>query len=101
MGWFFGNDADDMRYPGTGLTPPVNIYDLSLIRLAAAPMALMQVTLNKMAPDARYPGAPIKRRGSRAIIRLWSISAGLSRDGLAAKRSRMGGRRVAVSRDSR
>ena len=25
----FGNDADDMRYPGSGLDPRVNIYDLS------------------------------------------------------------------------
>jgi hypothetical protein len=25
----FGNDADDMRSPGTGMDPRVNIYDLS------------------------------------------------------------------------
>ena len=47
----FGNDADDMRSPGSGLDPRVNIYDLSSdsIGYAASQMELMQRTLNKMA----------------------------------------------------
>ena len=77
----FGNDADDMRYPGSGLDPRVNIYDLSgdSIGYAASQMALMQATLNKMAdwmPDAgkSYQEAV---DGAGLIIRLWGINAGV------------------------
>ena len=77
----FGNDADDMRYPGSGLDPRVNIYDLSddSIGFAASQMALMQATLNKMAdwtPDAgdSYQEAV---DGAGLIIRLWGINAGV------------------------
>ena len=39
----FGNDADDMRYPGSGLDPRVNIMiSLDSIGYAASQMALMQ-----------------------------------------------------------
>ncbi len=77
----FGNDADDMRYPGTGLDPRVNIYDLSSdsIGYAASQMALMLATLNRMAswtPDAGHSYQEVVD-GTSLIIRLWSISAGV------------------------
>ena len=77
----FGNDADDMRYPGSGLDPRVNIYDLSAdsVGYAASQMLLMQATLNKMAiwtPDAgkSYQEAV---DGAGLIIRLWGVNAGV------------------------
>ena len=77
----FGNDADDMRYPGTGLDPRVNIYDLSSdsIGYAASQMALMQATLNKMASWTPDNGRSYQEAvdGASLIIRLWSISAGV------------------------
>jgi hypothetical protein len=77
----FGNDADDMRYPGTGLDPRVNIYDLSSdsIGYAASQMALMQATLNKMAFWTPDTGRSYQEAvdGASLIIRLWSISAGV------------------------
>ena len=77
----FGNDADDMRYPGTGLDPRVNIYDLSSdsIGFAASQMALMQATLNKMAFWTPDTGRSYQEAvdGASLIIRLWSISAGV------------------------
>ena len=77
----FGNDADDMRYPGTGLDPRVNIYDLSSdsIGHAASQMELMQATLNKMADWTPAQGNSYQEAvdGAGLIIRLWSISAGV------------------------
>ncbi len=77
----FGNDADDMRYPGTGLDPRVNIYDLSSdsIGYASEHMALMQATLNKMAVWSPDEGASYQEavEGAALIIRLWGISAGV------------------------
>ena len=77
----FGNDADDMRYPGSGLDPRVNIYDLSSdsIGYAAEHMALMQTTLNKMAVWSPNDGASYQEavEGAALIIRLWGTSAGV------------------------
>ena len=77
----FGNDADDMRYPGSGLDPRVNIYDLSSdsIGYAASQMALMQTTLNKMADWTPEQGSSYQEavEGASLIIRLWSINAGV------------------------
>ena len=77
----FGNDADDMRYPGSGLDPRVNIYDLSSdsIGYAASQMALMQTTLNKMADWTPEQGNSYQEavEGASLIIRLWSINAGV------------------------
>lgn len=77
----FGNDADDMRYPGTGLDPRVNIYDLSSdsIGHAVSQMELMQATLNKMADWSPAQGNSYQEAvdGAGLIIRLWSISAGV------------------------
>jgi hypothetical protein len=77
----FGNDADDMRYPGTGLDPRVNIYDLSSdsIGHAVSQMELMQATLNKMADWTPAQGNSYQEAvdGAGLIIRLWSISAGV------------------------
>ena len=77
----FGNDADDMRSPGTGLDPRVNIYDLSSdsIGYAASQMELMQRTLNKMADWEPEAGDSYQQvvDGASLIIRLWGISAGV------------------------
>ena len=77
----FGNDADDMRYPGSGLDPRVNIYDLSgdSIGYAASQMALMQATLNKMADWTPDAGKSYQEAvdGAGLIIRLWGINAGV------------------------
>ena len=77
----FGNDADDMRYPGSGLDPRVNIYDLSSdsIGYAASQMALMQTTLNKMADWTPEQGDSYQEavEGASLIIRLWGINAGV------------------------
>ena len=77
----FGNDADDMRSPGTGLDPRVNIYDLSSdsIGYAASQMELMQRTLNKMATWEPEAGDSYQQvvDGASLIIRLWGISAGV------------------------
>lgn len=53
----FGNDADDMRLPGAGIDPSVNIYDMSsdAVTYASRQMGLMQDTLVRLAefkPDA-------------------------------------------------
>lgn len=77
----FGNDADDMRSPGTGIDPRVNIYDLSSdsIGHALSQMALMQTTLNKMADWTPGAGKSYQEtvEGAALIIRLWGISAGV------------------------
>ena len=77
----FGNDADDMRYPGSGLDPRVNIYDLSgdSIGYAASQMALMQATLNKMADWTPDAGKSYQEAvdGAGLIVRLWGINAGV------------------------
>ena len=77
----FGNDADDMRSPGTGLDPRVNIYDLSSdsIGHAVSQMDLMQNTLNKMADWTPPEGESYQQvvDGAALITRLWGISAGV------------------------
>ncbi len=77
----FGNDADDMRSPGTGMDPRVNIYDLSSdsIAHAVSQMALMQTTLNKMAAWTPEAGKSYQQTvdGTALIVRLWGISAGV------------------------
>jgi len=49
----FGNDADDMRSPGKGLDPRVNIFDMSsdAIGYASQRMGLIQDTLDDMNPS--------------------------------------------------
>ena len=46
----FGNDADDMRSPGKGIDPRVNIYDMSsdAVTYAADRIGLLQVTIKDM-----------------------------------------------------
>ena len=77
----FGNDADDMRYPGTGLDPRVNIYDLSSdsIAYASEQMALMHSTLNRMADWSPEAGESYQKavEGAALIIRLWGTNAGV------------------------
>jgi len=77
----FGNDADDMRSPGTGMDPRVNIYDLSSdsIAHAASQMTLMQTTLNKMADWTPEADNSYQQTvdGAALIVRLWGISAGV------------------------
>ncbi len=53
----FGNDADDMRSPGKGIDPRVNIYDMSsdAVAYAADRISLLQSTIDNMVnhyPDA-------------------------------------------------
>ena len=77
----FGNDADDMRYPGTGLDPRVNIYDLSSdsIAYASEQMALMHSTLNRMADWSPEAGESYQKavEGAALIISLWGTNAGV------------------------
>jgi hypothetical protein len=53
----FGNDADDMRSPGKGIDPRVNIYDMSsdAVAYAADRIDLLQSTINDMVKH--YPEA--------------------------------------------
>ena len=75
----FGNDADDMRAPGLGMDPRVNIYDMSSdgIGYAEEQMSLMQDTLDKMAawqPEAgeSYESVYV---GVGSMLSLWGRSA--------------------------
>jgi len=51
----FGNDADDMRSPGAGIDPRVNIYDMTsdAVTYASRQMEILQEALDKL-PE-RYP----------------------------------------------
>ena len=54
----FGNDADDMRWPGKGMDPRVNIYDMSsdAITYANDSMGLVDHALEGMLEHLREPG---------------------------------------------
>jgi hypothetical protein len=53
----FGNDADDMRAPGRGMDPRVNIYDMSSdgIEYASRQMDIFQTALDRL--PQRFPEA--------------------------------------------
>ena len=75
----FGNDADDMRAPGKGLDPRVNIYDMSsdAVAYAAMNMQLMEDTLNGMSRKFPAEGKSYEEvfEGVDTMLRLWARSA--------------------------
>jgi hypothetical protein len=75
----FGNDADDMRSPGAGLDPRVNIYDMSSDSIAYAngQIDIMQATLNKMADWSPEAGKSYQEtlEGVEILLRLWGRHA--------------------------
>jgi hypothetical protein len=78
----FGNDADDMRAPGAGIDPRVNIYDMSsdAVTFSSRQMTIMQNTLNGL--PARLPpaGNSYQEISSAvdAIMTLWGNSAAVT-----------------------
>jgi len=75
----FGNDADDMRSPGKGIDPRVNIYDMSsdAVTYGSQQMALMQDTLDRMAdwqPEAGKSWEEVWT-GVGVMMNLWGRSA--------------------------
>ena len=77
----FGNDADDMRRPGTGIDPRVNIYDNSSdsIAYASNQMQIMHDALNKTAdwtPDAGDSYEDVVD-GVALLVRFWGLNAGV------------------------
>ena len=77
----FGNDADDMRAPGQGLDPRVNIYDMSSdsIAYAVRQIDLVQSTLNRMADWSPAAGKSYQEvlEGVEVMVRLWGIHTGV------------------------
>ncbi|MEM7431226.1 MAG: zinc-dependent metalloprotease [Pseudomonadota bacterium] len=77
----FGNDADDMRSPGSAMDPRVNIYDMSSdsITYAGKQMDLMLSTLDKMASWSPESGQSYQDvlEGVEIMVRLWGIHAGV------------------------
>jgi hypothetical protein len=77
----FGNDADDMRSPGRGMDPRVNIYDNSSdsIAYASNQMKLMHDTLNKTAKWTPDEGDSYEDvvDGVALLVRLWGTNAGV------------------------
>lgn len=75
----FGNDADDMRSPGTGLDPRVNIFDMSsdAVLYASQRMTLLQDTLDEMSPDAIADGRSYQEiwDGVGLMLSDWTRSA--------------------------
>ena len=75
----FGNDADDMRSPGLGLDPRVNIYDMSSdsIAYADSQIDLVEATLNKMASWSPAEGKSYQEvvEGVEILLRLWGRHA--------------------------
>ena len=57
-GLAFGNDADDMRSPGTGIDPRVNIFDLSNdpVRFAVNRVALLRASMGTLTTRFVKPG---------------------------------------------
>ncbi len=78
----FGNDADDMRTPGAGIDPTVNIYDMSndAITYASRQMDLLQTTLNGL-PD-KLPAAGKSYQETleaiNATLVIWGRSAAVA-----------------------
>jgi hypothetical protein len=77
----FGNDADDMRTPGQGLDPRINIFDMSSdsIAYADSQMGLMRATLDKMADWSPAEGKSYNEvvDGVEIMMRLWGRHAGI------------------------
>lgn len=74
----FGNDADDMRSPGSGSDPRVNIYDMSsdAIAYAAGQMAMFQDTIDRLAEWTPEAGQSYEEvfEGLELLMRFWGRS---------------------------
>ena len=77
----FGNDADDMRSPGKGLDPYINIYDMSTdaVTYASQRIQLVQETLNNISKEAIEPGRSYQEiyDGAGVMFRELTRSAGV------------------------
>jgi hypothetical protein len=75
----FGNDADDMRAPGQGLDPRVNIFDMSsdAITYASRQMDIMKTTLDGLADKPPAAGQSYQEtvEAIGAMLSLWGRSA--------------------------
>lgn len=75
----FGNDADDMRSPGKGIDPRVNIYDMSSdgIGYAAERIGLLRTTLDGMEQKYREPGSSFQELSDafQVVMGEWGRSA--------------------------
>jgi hypothetical protein len=78
----FGNDADDMRSPGAGMDPRVNIYDMSndAITYASRQMSIMQDTLDGLASKPPAAGKSYQEtfEAVSVILNLWGRSASVT-----------------------
>jgi hypothetical protein len=80
-GLAFGNDADDMRSPGSGIDPRVNIFDQSNdpVRFALERTALLRAALATL--DERFTNAGQSRQelynAFRMIMRDWRSNASI------------------------
>jgi hypothetical protein len=78
----FGNDADDMRSPGSGMDPRVNIYDMSsdAVTYASRQMDIMQTTLNGLPSKLPAAGQSYQEtfEAVSAIMNLWGRSASVT-----------------------
>ncbi|MEO0425384.1 MAG: zinc-dependent metalloprotease, partial [Pseudomonadota bacterium] len=75
----FGNDADDMRAPGFGIDPRVNIYDMTsdALTFAADQIDIMQSTLKALPskPPANGKSYQETAAGVTALLAVWRNSA--------------------------
>lgn len=75
----FGNDADDMRSPGKGIDPRVNIYDMSSDGIAYAEerIGLLRVTLDGLEEKYREPGTSFQELSDafQVVMLEWGRSA--------------------------
>lgn len=78
----FGNDADDMRSPGAGMDPRVNIYDMSddAVTYASRQMEIMQETLNGLPEKLPANGKSYQEtyEAVGVILTLWGRSAAVT-----------------------
>ncbi len=78
----FGNDADDMRTPGVGMDPRVNIYDMSndAVTYASRQMTIMQTTLDGLPSKLPAAGQSYQEtfEAVSAIMNLWGRSASVT-----------------------
>jgi hypothetical protein len=78
----FGNDADDMRSPGSGMDPRVNIYDMSsdAITYASRQMTIMQDTLDGLTSKPPAAGKSYQEtfEAVSVIMNLWGRSASVT-----------------------
>lgn len=75
----FGNDADDMRSPGAGMDPRVNIYDMSTdgVAYASRQMSMMRDTLVRMADFKPEAGRSYHEvaEGAGVMLTVWNRNA--------------------------